>query len=157
MGNGNFELNTSRLEETNEAANSGKAIHSHGFIDGFQVQRKIRATYDFAKHGGALGDIGLGIIIPRNAVIKKGWIDVLVPPTSGGSATVALKLQSAADVLAATAIASVTGRLDTKQTGTAATMIKTTDDAELKVTVAVDTLLTGKFIVYLDYDISDPV
>ncbi|NET97612.1 hypothetical protein, partial [Okeania sp. SIO1H2] len=66
--------------------------------------------YDFAIHGGAISTITLDTAtIPDNAIITGAYVDVLTDPTSGGSATIALGLNTTTDVLAATAIASVTG------------------------------------------------
>lgn len=158
MPSGNLELNTSRLEETNEAANDGKAMHPKGFLDGFQTQRKIRVTYDRVTDAleGAIGEIPLGITLPRNAVIKKGWIAVVIAPTAAGSATLALKLVGANDVLSALAKASFINQIDCVEDGAAANMLKLSDPKELILTVAVSPLDTGKFHVYLEYDISDP-
>lgn len=152
----NFELNTSRLEEVNEASDAGKRVHPKGFIDGFQTQRKIRATYDFDELGGAIGDIGLGITLPKNALIKKGWIDVITDPTSAGAATLGLKLKTSEDVLANTAKASFTGFLDCIQDGAATNMIKLDADYELTLEVGIAALDAGKFHVFLEYDVSDP-
>jgi hypothetical protein len=157
MTSGDLRLNTSRLEEAGEASDAGKRVHPDGFVDGKQVQRKIRATYDFAVDGGVIGDIGLGVTIPRNAVIKKGWIDVVTDLTSGGAATIALNLASAGDVLAALAVASWTGQIDCIQTGLATNMIKLADPKEITATIAAADLTAGKFHVYIEYDISDPV
>ena len=156
--NNDFDVNTSRFEETARASNRGARVHPLGFIDGFQTQRKIRITYDRTKDLllGAVGAIPLGITLPRNAVIKKAWVDCPIPPTSGGSATLALHLVGANDILSALAIASFTGIFDCIQTGLSTNMIKLTAPKELILTVAVDTLLTGKFHVFMEYDISDP-
>ncbi len=60
--------------------------------------------YSFATEGGAVGDITLrGDAVPSGAVVLDALILVDTALTSGGSATVALKLQSAADINAADA------------------------------------------------------
>jgi hypothetical protein len=156
--NAAFETHTARMEESIAANQAGARVTPLGFIDGYQTQRKIRITYDRTKDEleGAIGDIGLGIQLPRNAVIKKGWIDVVIPPTAAGSATLALKLVGASDVLAPLAKGSFAGQIDCVQDGAAANMLKLSDPKELTLTVAVSPLDTGKFHVYLEYDISDP-
>lgn len=124
----------------------------------------VTGKYSFAVQGGAVGDISLlsdlnntnsTIVIPDNAVIKKVYIDVLTAPTSGGAATVAVKLQSAADLKGATAIASFTGIMDGVPAGAAANMIKLTADRTLKITVATAALTAGKFNVYVEYVLGD--
>jgi hypothetical protein len=113
----------------------------------------LKAVYDFAVQGGAVGNINLydatfapgisappgqgqiagtttkGIfkpcILPPNAIVTRVLIDVLTNPTSGGSATLALSTgQTAADLLAATAKASFTGLIDGIPVNTAATAVK---------------------------------
>ena len=114
-----------------------------------------KVTYDFAVHGGAVGNIELDCTVPENAVIVDGIVDVLTNPTSGGSATVALKVEGAADLLGATAIASVTGLVDTVPDGTAANAIKTTADRVVTVTVGTAALTAGKMNIFFRYFISE--
>lgn len=114
----------------------------------------MQVEYDFAKEGGAVGDIDLlrGHRLPAGAVVTSGVIDIQTAFTSGGSATVALKLKTAADVLAATAVGSMgAGLKDTVPDGTAAKMIKTTAAANLVMTVAVAALTAGKAVICLEY------
>lgn len=108
-----------------------------------------KATYDVVSHGGAVGNISLDLKLPDNAIVYDGLIDVIEAPTSGGSATVAVTIEGAADLLAATAISAVTGQLDTVPDGTAANAVKLTADRMLTVTVATATLTAGKFHIYL--------
>ena len=85
--------------------------------------------YDFAKDGGAIGDITLrGPDIPKGAIVDFGLIDVVTAITSGDAATAALKLVTAEDILAATAKASFTlaATLACVPVKSAATSIKTT-------------------------------
>jgi hypothetical protein len=76
------------------------------------VESFLRITeheYDFAKMGGAIGDITLrGPKLPVGALVPNALIYVENAVTAGGAATVALKLQGANDILAATAIAGMT-------------------------------------------------
>jgi hypothetical protein len=73
------------------------------------VVREIAvATYDVSGgvHAGAAASYGLGVYIPAKAIITKVWTDVVTTFTDGDddSATIALTLQSAGDILAATAV-----------------------------------------------------
>lgn len=115
----------------------------------------VKVTYDFAVHGGAIGDIPLELTLPDNAIITGGFVDVLTAPLSAGSATVALKIQSAGDLIAATAKASFTGLLAIVPVNTAATAIKLTEERTLTVTVATAALTAGKFNIFLTYRESD--
>ena len=115
----------------------------------------VKATYDFAVHGGAVGDNPIDLKLPGNAIVYNGMIDVVTDPTSGGAATVALKIEGAADLLAATAIASVTGQVDTIPNGTAANAVKLTEERTLAVTVATAALTAGKMNIFLEYFLSE--
>lgn len=101
--------------------------------------------YDFSVHGGAIGTIELPTEIPDNAVIVEVFIDVLEALASGGSATVALGLNTTTDVLAATAFGSVTGIVAGIPN---TTPVKLTAERNLQVTIATAALTAGKFAVY---------
>lgn len=79
------------------------------YTDGEQLKSLV-LLYDFTVSGGAQGAIALtdlngnAVTIPANAVITNCVSDVLIPFTSGGSATVALGLTGNTDAfIAATA------------------------------------------------------
>ena len=116
-----------------------------------------RGRYSFATDGGAVGDIDLtsGTVIPANAYILSGFIEVDTALDSGGSATVALKVEGAADLLAATAFGSApwstTGRKSIIPVGTGATSVKTTAARKLQATVATAALTAGAFDVVVLY------
>lgn len=119
------------------------------------VKRVAYFEYDFARDGGAVGDIPLrGDALPAGAIVTDGKIHVHAAVTSTGDATVALNLLTAADILAATAKAALTANalLDVVPVRTAATSIRNTvAGAGLTATVAVAALTAGKFIVALEY------
>jgi len=112
--------------------------------------------YDFAKLGGAVGDILVGPkLLPPSAVVMDGFLQVFTDFASGGSATVAIKAVGTADILAATAIASLAaGLVDIVPDGTAANMILTAAYTQLTFTVAVEALTAGKAVVALRYAIT---
>ena len=114
-------------------------------------------VYDYDDDGGNVGDIELGEkIIPDNAVIVGGFIDVVKAPTSGGSATIAFKVNSAGDVLAATAIASLgVGLHDVEPDFAAANMIKTSAAKKLTMSIATAALTAGRIIVTLFYVVTE--
>lgn len=111
-------------------------------------------TYDFAVDAGAQGAIVIGANrLPSGAVIMDGMIFVETACTSGGSATVAIHVQVAEDILAATAVASLTldALLDTVAVGSAATAIKCTAARGLTFTIATADLTAGVITVALRY------
>ncbi|GAA2159361.1 hypothetical protein [Glycomyces lechevalierae] len=114
-----------------------------------------RAFYDFAVDGGAVGDIALrGDRIPSGAVILDSLVKVDTALTSGGAATVAVKVESAADVNAADAISgapwSTTGAKRGDLTATTAP-VTTTAARTITATVATAALTAGKFSVAIAY------
>jgi hypothetical protein len=113
-----------------------------------------KIVYDFAKDGGAVGNIIVGAgMIPKDAIVVGGLIFVNTAVTSGGAATVALRLEADADLLAATAKASISlnAKLDVIPVRTAATVIKATDYRGVTVQVAVADLTAGKLTIFLEY------
>lgn len=118
-------------------------------------RRMAVGLYDFGTDGGAVGDITLrGDTIPSGAIITDVLIHVDTALTSGGSATVALKAESAADLNAADAISgapwSTTGAKRGDLTATTAP-VKTTAARAIVATVATAALTAGKFSVYVSY------
>jgi hypothetical protein len=110
--------------------------------------------YDFAKDGGVVGDITLrGAPIPVGAVILGGYVDVETAVTSDGSATVALKVTGTADILAATAKASLSLAallIAVPDFATVGDAVRVASSAKSVVaSVAVADLTAGKFHVHL--------
>lgn len=115
----------------------------------------VRGRYDFAVDGGAVGDLDLTLDaqIPANAIILGGFVEVDTVPTSGGAATVAVKVEGAADIVAAAAVSgapwSTTGRKSVVPVFTGATTVKTTTARKIQATVATAALTAGVFDVVL--------
>jgi len=119
------------------------------------TKRVAYCEYDFSVDGGAIGDITLrGDSLPEGAVVTGGMVHVKAACTGGASATISLKVESAADVMAATAMAGmVTNALiDVEPDGTAANAIRTTENGrQVVATIATAALTAGKFVVALEY------
>jgi len=133
-------------------------------IDGLLPRRIARATYDFAEHGGAISTIGLGVTLPDNAIVIRSWYEVITTLTSAtDAATVSIDIpvDDVAGILAAIAIDDVAnpwdaGLKEAIQDGTAANFsTKTTAARELSITIAVEAVTAGKFIVFYEYVVSD--
>lgn len=128
-------------------------------VDGLTAVKEVRATFDFAKLGGAIGSIALPVTLPEGAIVMDGMVHVLTAVTSGGAATVALQLEAAGDIVAAAAVTgapwSTTGLKDIVPAGTAATAVKTTVARKPTVVIATAALTAGKFRVFLRYVTSE--
>lgn len=110
--------------------------------------------YDFAKHGGKVGDIViLPKALPKGCLAMHGMIFCNTQVTSGGAATIALRLVGSGDVLAATAISGFTANtaIGTKLDFTAGNSINIVQPIELTMTVAVADLTAGKFVVAVQW------
>lgn len=121
----------------------------------------IKLIYDFSKVGGAVGDIKLKTSdgdtfkLPAKAIIRRVLIDTVTAPTSGGSATIALKAVSAGDLKAAAAFGTYTGLLDGIPAFSAATSIKTSAEIEPVITIGTAALTAGKIVVFMEYVLSE--
>tara|TARA_Y100001963_G_scaffold148235_1_gene225779 strand:- start:697 stop:1212 length:516 start_codon:yes stop_codon:yes gene_type:complete len=119
------------------------------------VTRWAKAEYDFAVDGGVAGDISLGVKIPDNAIVVGGFIEGITSVTSSGSATVAVKLQSAADVAGATGKAALTGTAVVPCSAVLSAPFKLTAERTVTITVAVAALTAGKFNVWIEYFVGE--
>jgi len=119
------------------------------------TKRVAYFEYDFSVDGGAIGDITLrGDSLPDDAVIMGGMVHVKTACAGGAGATVSLKMESAADIMTATAMAGMVTNalLDVEPDGTAANAVRTTENGrQVVATIATDALTAGKFVVALEY------
>lgn len=119
----------------------------------------LRAQYDFAVHGGAIGTITLnaapgdlgGNVVPAGATVLGGYIDVTTAMASG-TGTAALDLEAAGDILAATGQAGLTaGRKSTVPDFRGVNVKRTTAVRSLRLTIATAAFTAGAFTVVLLY------
>lgn len=157
--------------DTLVVASGGKIeVESGGQIDDSAVAtddalsnlRVARATYDFAVNGGDISAIGLGVTIPDNAIIVGGFYDVITTHTSSGdSATLAIHVEGANDIVNAVAIGTGTPwdagqrAIIPKATTPESTAVKTSAAREITVTIAVEAVTAGKFVLFLFFIVSD--
>lgn len=118
-------------------------------------QKIARGLYDFATDGGAVSTITLrGDTIPSGAIVTDVFMQVNTALTSGGSATVAVGIETTSDVQSAAAYSgapwSTTGAKRTTFVSTTAP-ITTTAARSITATVATAALTAGKFTVVVAY------
>lgn len=155
-----FQLN--RGDVHNNKLQLGSLVHRRSV-------RVFKGCYDFSVQGGAISTISLydpvlsnqqALVLPASFIISKVLIDVLTAPV-GASATIALTSgQNAADLLAATAIASFTGLIDGIPTSAATTNIKipaaqASPGSTVSMVIATTALTAGKFNVFITGFMSD--
>jgi hypothetical protein len=148
---------------TASAAELNELDNDAAVADGLGRVRVARATYDISGgDDGTVGSHGLGVTIPDNAIILDGVIDVITTFDDGDddSATIAIQVEGANDIVTATAISGGSdiwdaGLQDIIPDGTATNMVKTTDDREITAVVADDEIDAGKLVVFLRYVVSE--
>jgi hypothetical protein len=130
-----------------------------GVIEGSTTPKVVQAEYDFAVDGGGTGTISLrsvagdimGNTLPAGSVITHGYIDVQTAVLSA-TGTVAINVEGAGDILAATAQAGLTvGRKSIVPAATGATTVATTAIRSIQATIGTAALTAGKFRVVLFY------
>ncbi len=155
--------------------------------DGLTVKKIATAVFDTAGTDSAgtantaIGAHGLGVYLPVNSIITNAWYDVVTTFTSAtDAATLALKVQTANDLVSALAISNASNIFDAGLRGTltagtttlteaapntrtqivnavdiVAGFIKLTIEREVTVTVAVEILTAGRLVLFVEYVISD--
>ena len=91
----------------------------------------------------------MAVSIPDNAIVISGHVDVITAVTSGGSATVAIHLVGANDLLAATAVASLGLAAQVPMAAVKTAPIKLAAEKAVTVTVGTAALTAGKFDGYI--------
>jgi hypothetical protein len=116
-----------------------------------------KMTYDFDVDGGAVSTITPAItcVIPSGAIVYQAITNVIVAPTTGGTTTIAVQLQSANDIHTAASVAgapwSTQGLKAATPVGTAASAILLTADRTAKVVIGTNDATAGKFTTYFLY------
>ena len=121
--------------------------------DGIQNQMIARVSYNFATHGGAVGDIPLNVSLPKGAIITKGYINVTEAVAGDSTSTIAVSVEADDDILAAGVIGTngTSGWHAGVPDGTVAKFVTTTEIRAVTLTVGTKPLTAGKFTVYLEY------
>lgn len=123
----------------------------------------VRAVYDFAVQGGAVGSLNLlddqgnPCILPQGAIVTNVVLNVITAGTTSASGTLSLGLLTATDLLAATAAASITGFLAGVPVGTAATWkgpVTSQNGSQITAAIATGALTAGKFYANIEYVIN---
>lgn len=117
-------------------------------------EKTVVATYDFDKHGGSTGTIGLGRYLPANAVITRSWLHIDTALVSGGTGTIAFSCEDANNIKTATYLGgSSTGDLvEGASTGAASAFVTSiAAKCEISAVLAVQAFTAGKASAYVRY------
>jgi hypothetical protein len=132
--------------------------HKTGLSQQVGLLKLATAYYDFAVDGGAIGNITLrGDSVPSGAIVTESFVNVVTGvTTTGGTGTLALKVEGTGDLRVAGTAAAGTPAVDTAGprrllvNGTS-TPVKTTADRPITLAVATNAITAGKFSVTLAY------
>jgi hypothetical protein len=123
-------------------------------IEGTRSVKQWSGVYDFAADGGGPGTITLRSddgALPTGSVIEGGWVDVATACLSA-TGTMALQVEAAADLLAASGQAGLTtGRKSIIPNMTGANTKKTTQSRSPVLVIATAAFTAGKFNLVLVY------
>lgn len=127
-------------------------------IEGSTDVKTWKGSYSFAVDAGAQGTLALRSNdgpIPAGSYILTGILEVTTALDSGGSATAAVTVEAANDVVTATAFGSspwsTTGRKSIIPVATGATSLKTTAARNPSLVIATADLTGGVFNLILTY------
>ena len=138
------------------------ALSTVGSFAGLHLRRTAVAVFDAEGEDNpnqAVGAHALPVKLPANSIIVGGVVDVVKTFTSeNDTATIAISVAQANDIVAAKAINATGDVWDAglhaiipKANTPESTGIKLTAEKAITVTVGVEALTAGKFVLYLDY------
>ncbi len=120
--------------------------------------RLTTASYSFAEHGGAVGDLDLDLSteIPAGSYVTHGYVVVSTVPTSSGAATLALTLLASDDTVPASVLSASPwasrGRRPLAPPPSGVTSVKSdAAQATARLTIGTAALTAGAFDVVLYY------
>jgi hypothetical protein len=144
------------IEVHDYLGNVTAAIAASGAMGGPSIMSVAHAKYSFAADGGVTGLItpAATAVIPINAIIIGGHINVTTAVTSAGSATLAVGTSAgsaANSILTATAKASLTLAALINSTATLAAPVKMSAAGSITVTVGSADLTAGVVEIFVFY------
>ena len=124
---------------------------SSGTVGAIHNARYLKGTYSFAVQGGAQGDIAIASVqVPMGAMVTRLIYAVTTTFTSGGAATIAFKIQNAADLIADANLAT-NGSIGAHGAAPLVTPIILSAARTLTMTVSTANLTAGVANFYLEY------
>lgn len=106
--------------------------------------------YDFSSDTGAIGTVSFGRNLPAGAIVTRVFSDEQTALTSGGSATVQLKVGTT-ELTGAIAFDTGFAGLDSQALDSSAEAIKVATESELNIAIAAAALTAGKVRFFVEY------
>lgn len=126
--------------------------------DGNKVIKVAKVTYEPLVDGGGSGlSYGLGVYLPKGAILKQSWFYTITQFTDDGTGTVAFKCEDANNIYTAADISGITAGTITagNETGAASAMIAAiAAKCEITATVAANQT-AGKLMLFVEYVVTE--
>jgi len=130
-----------------------------------RAKNELWVDYDVAVDGGLVSTIALnktgklsGLVaakLPSKAIVKNVVIDIITPFVSaGGTGTIAVSSEGAADLLAAVDADTLANQVQGIPNDAVANMVKLTADRTVSVVVGTEALTAGKCRIFIEYLLS---
>lgn len=147
-------------------ANSSLTSRYQTLLNAYDVlnfKQIIRVIYDYTEHTNTVAGtpVSLSSELPDNAIVTRGYYEVITPFTSATNVAeiaIGINTNDVNGLLAATVVTSAgtAGYHELIQTGTAANFsTKTTSVRAIDFDITVEDLTAGKMIIFLEYVISE--
>jgi len=116
----------------------------------------VKAVYSYEDNGSAVGDYGLGAIIPSGAIVTNVYYNVKTAPTSSTSASkISINLVSNGDIVESTSLDDGSNTwsegVHSSKVPFESLYLLLTENKELTVSISVEELLSGEIDIYLEY------
>lgn len=116
----------------------------------------VKAVYSSNDNGGAVGNYGLGAIIPAGGIVTNVIYNVKTSPTSlTGSSNISISLLEDGDIIGSTSVDDSTGvwleGVHPSKIPFDGLYILLEENKELTLSVSVEDLLSGEIDIYLEY------
>lgn len=132
----------------NRGSSRDEAVLNEGGVRSFSVQ------YKFSADGGTVGTKSFGRKLPAGAIVTNVYSDEIAVLTSGGSATLQLKVGST-NLTGALAFDTGFANAQSQALASSATAIKVAAESELNLAVAGAALTAGTVRFYVEFKIQN--
>lgn len=121
---------------------------------GHDAARRLKAIYDVSIHNAANSTNGLGVYLPKNAVVTRSWYYVRTATTGHPDARVAFTCEDAGNLKAATDMTAYSANSLVEGAATGATSAMVTSigaQCEVQAVLTGNVMSTGLIELYVDY------
>ncbi len=125
---------------------------------GIEGQRLVKAVYDTAIHQSATSTNGLGVFLPKNAVITRSWMYTRTAMSGNPNAKIAIQCEDANNIKTSTDLTTLAVDSITEGASTGAASAFVTNilnSCEISAVLVGNTMSTGALEIYINYVVHD--